>query len=100
MTEVERQAALDAIGSEVSACTRCRLHETRTKAVPGEGTSVSEVVLVGEGPAKARIRFSTADAQDASLSLMEAFTAAGLMDLSTGVAYALDAHLVDVTLEF
>jgi len=50
VTEVERRAALDAIGAEVSACTRCRLHETRTKAVPGEGTSESEVIFVGEGP--------------------------------------------------
>lgn len=50
MNEAERQAALDAIGAEVSACTRCRLHETRTKAVPGEGTAATEVILVGEGP--------------------------------------------------
>ena len=50
MTEAERQAALDAIGAEVSACTRCRLHETRTKAVPGEGTAATEVMFVGEGP--------------------------------------------------
>ena len=50
VTEVERRAALDAIGAEVSVCTRCRLHETRTKSVPGEGTSDSEVIFVGEGP--------------------------------------------------
>ena len=50
MTEVERQAALDAIGAEVLACTRCRLHETRSRAVPGEGTADTEVIFVGEGP--------------------------------------------------
>ena len=50
MTEAERQAALDAIGAEVAACTRCRLHQTRTKAVPGEGTAATEVLFVGEGP--------------------------------------------------
>ena len=50
MTEAERQAALDAIGAEVAACTRCRLHQTRTKAVPGEGTAATEVFFVGEGP--------------------------------------------------
>jgi DNA polymerase len=50
VTEVERQTALDAIGAEVSACTRCRLHETRTRAVPGEGTAETEVIFVGEGP--------------------------------------------------
>lgn len=50
MTEAERRAALDAIGAEVAACTRCRLHETRTTAVPGEGTAATEVIFVGEGP--------------------------------------------------
>jgi DNA polymerase len=48
--EVERRAALDAIGAEVATCTRCRLHQTRTKSVPGEGTAATEVMLVGEGP--------------------------------------------------
>ena len=50
MTDVERQAALDSIGAEVAGCTRCRLHESRTRAVPGEGTAATEVVFVGEGP--------------------------------------------------
>jgi DNA polymerase len=48
--EVERQAALDAIRAEVAVCTRCRLHEGRTRTVPGEGTAATEVVFVGEGP--------------------------------------------------
>ena len=46
----ERQVALEAIASEVRVCTRCRLHEGRTKAVPGEGDPDTEVVFVGEGP--------------------------------------------------
>ncbi|HEU0242536.1 MAG TPA: uracil-DNA glycosylase [Candidatus Limnocylindrales bacterium] len=46
----ERQAALEAIADEVRTCTRCRLHEGRTKAVPGEGDPDTEVVFVGEGP--------------------------------------------------
>ena len=50
MTEAERQAALDAIGAEVATCTRCRLHQTRRKSVPGEGTAATEVLFVGEGP--------------------------------------------------
>ena len=50
MIDAERQAALDAIAAEVATCTRCRLHQTRTRAVPGEGTPATEVVLVGEGP--------------------------------------------------
>jgi uracil-DNA glycosylase family 4 len=50
MIDVERQRALEAIAAEVRACTNCRLHETRTKAVPGEGDPETEVVFVGEGP--------------------------------------------------
>ena len=50
MTRDERRAALDAIASEVRDCTRCRLHEGRTRAVPGEGDPDTEVVFVGEGP--------------------------------------------------
>lgn len=46
----ERRAALDQIASEVRVCTRCRLWETRTNAVPGEGHADTEVVFVGEGP--------------------------------------------------
>ena len=50
MTDAGRRAALDAIAAEIRACTNCRLHATRTKAVPGEGDPETEVVLVGEGP--------------------------------------------------
>ena len=50
MTDGERRIALDAVAAEVRACTNCRLHETRTKAVPGEGDPETEVVFVGEGP--------------------------------------------------
>lgn len=50
MTDAERTTALEAVAAEVRSCTRCRLHETRTKAVPGEGDPETEVVFVGEGP--------------------------------------------------
>ncbi len=50
MTEDERRAALEAVADEVRVCTRCRLHEGRTKAVPGEGSPSTEVLFVGEGP--------------------------------------------------
>jgi uracil-DNA glycosylase family 4 len=50
VTEAERRAALEAIAAEVRACTGCRLHERRTRAVPGEGHPSTEVVFVGEGP--------------------------------------------------
>lgn len=50
MTDAERRVALEAIAAEVRDCTKCRLHETRTRAVPGEGDPATEVVFVGEGP--------------------------------------------------
>ena len=50
MTDAERRIALEQIASEVRVCTRCRLHEGRTRAVPGEGNPDTEVVFVGEGP--------------------------------------------------
>ena len=50
MTHDERLAALEDVASQVRACTRCRLHQTRTNAVPGEGSPDTEVVFVGEGP--------------------------------------------------
>ena len=50
MIDAERRTALEVIAAEVRDCTRCRLHETRRKAVPGEGDPDTEVVFVGEGP--------------------------------------------------
>ena len=50
MTDAERRSAFEAIAAEVRTCTNCRLHETRTRAVPGEGDLDTEVVFVGEGP--------------------------------------------------
>lgn len=50
MTEAERRAALEQVAAEVRACRRCRLHEHRTNAVPGEGHPSTEVLFVGEGP--------------------------------------------------
>jgi len=50
VTPEERRAALEGIAAEVRACTRCRLAQTRTLAVPGEGSPDTEVIFVGEGP--------------------------------------------------
>jgi uracil-DNA glycosylase len=50
VTSAERRAALETVAAEVRTCTRCRLHATRTNAVPGEGSPETEVVFVGEGP--------------------------------------------------
>jgi DNA polymerase len=38
------------VAAEIRACTRCRLHATRNKAVPGVGPDDADLVLIGEGP--------------------------------------------------
>ena len=44
--------SLDAIASEVSACTRCDLHQGARLGVPGDGDPHAEVMLVGEAPSQ------------------------------------------------
>ena len=43
---------LDQLAREISSCQRCRLAETRTCAVPGEGRSNAPLVVIGEGPGR------------------------------------------------
>jgi DNA polymerase len=38
------------ISEEVEACSKCPLHLTRKRAVPGEGNPNAEVMLIGEAP--------------------------------------------------
>jgi DNA polymerase len=44
------EALLAAVAAEVRGCIRCPLHRGRTNAVPGEGSPLTDVLLVGEGP--------------------------------------------------
>lgn len=44
------EETLAKIASEVSVCTKCALHETRKKGVPGEGPADAEIMFIGEGP--------------------------------------------------
>ncbi len=41
---------LSRVASEVRACLKCRLCETRKNAVPGEGPSTAKIMFVGEAP--------------------------------------------------
>lgn len=43
---------VETIASEVSACTRCPLHQGRTQTVPGAGNPDSEIMFIGEAPGK------------------------------------------------
>src|SRR5712691_9561157 len=42
--------SLEAIGAEVRACRMCKLCQTRTEGVPGEGSPNAEIMFIGEGP--------------------------------------------------
>ncbi len=48
----DRSAILEETAREVRACTRCRLHEGRVHAVPGEGPLDADVFLIGEAPGR------------------------------------------------
>ncbi len=47
MTKIEQ---LELLKTEVLSCKKCKLHETRTKVVFGEGNPNGGVLLIGEGP--------------------------------------------------
>jgi uracil-DNA glycosylase family 4 len=42
--------SLEAIGADVRACRMCKLCQTRTVGVPGEGSPNAEILFIGEGP--------------------------------------------------
>jgi uracil-DNA glycosylase len=41
---------IEALAATVRECTRCGLSETRTNAVPGEGSDFPAIMFIGEGP--------------------------------------------------
>jgi uracil-DNA glycosylase family 4 len=49
-TAEQRREDLVALYKEVSACTKCPLHETRAKTVFGAGNADAELMFVGEAP--------------------------------------------------
>ena len=50
LSREERARRLEEIASEVRACKKCHLWESRTNAVPGEGNPKTRILFVGEGP--------------------------------------------------
>jgi uracil-DNA glycosylase len=47
---MKAQEALDTLAQQISVCTKCGLYKGRTHAVPGEGPTHAEIMLIGEGP--------------------------------------------------
>jgi len=49
---MQSDESLERIASEVRACVRCKLSNSRKNCVPGEGPYSAKVVFVGEAPGK------------------------------------------------
>ena len=43
---------MNEIRDRIGECTRCRLHQTRSKIVFGEGNATPDIVFIGEGPGR------------------------------------------------
>jgi len=41
---------LEKLAKQIMVCTKCELHRSRKKAVPGEGPTHTEIMFIGEGP--------------------------------------------------
>jgi uracil-DNA glycosylase len=41
---------LEKLAKQIVVCTKCELHRSRKKAVPGEGPTQAEIMFIGEGP--------------------------------------------------
>jgi len=47
-----KRKAMEELNREISTCTRCRLHKSRTHTVPGEGSLEARLFFVGQGPGR------------------------------------------------
>ena len=52
MNNIDKATELEKLSEEVSRCTACRLHQTRSKTVFGEGSPDARIMFIGEGPGK------------------------------------------------
>ena len=48
--DMNAEEILAQLAGDVALCTKCILHESRKKAVAGEGPSDAEIMFIGEGP--------------------------------------------------
>ncbi len=66
------------IAGAVSGCTKCRLCESRTNAVPGKGGAASRIVFVGEAPGRSEDLRGEPFVGAAGKRLTEALECAGI----------------------
>lgn len=53
MAKSKKARRLDELAAQIRVCTRCPLHESRTHAVPGDGSYAARVMIIGGVSAKA-----------------------------------------------
>lgn len=70
---------LEEIARQISACTRCPLHATRTRTVPGQGSPAPEILFIGEGPGQEEDRQGLAFVGRAGQLLTRLITAMGFL---------------------
>lgn len=73
-----REVRLARIAGEVQRCTLCRLHENRSRAVPGEGPGHARILLLGEAPGAEEDASGRPFVGRAGLLLERALESAGL----------------------
>lgn len=47
---LEPADTLEGVAAQIKVCTRCRLSQSRTQAVPGVGPASAKIMLIGEAP--------------------------------------------------
>jgi DNA polymerase len=52
MAKSKRAARLEQLAERIRVCALCRLCESRTQAVPGDGPPRAKVMIIGEGPGR------------------------------------------------
>ena len=50
MSSKDFSSKIHSLNSTIKSCTLCDLHKTRTLAVPGSGSALSGLMMIGEGP--------------------------------------------------
>lgn len=73
-----RDTDLEEVAHRIRTCTRCPLHEARTRAVPGEGSREARIFLLGEGPGEEEDRQGRPFVGRAGRALDQALEAAGV----------------------
>src|SRR5262249_16539436 len=52
MKKSKKALRLEELAEQICVCTKCPLHESRTKAVPGDGKPSAKAMLIAEGPGR------------------------------------------------